>query len=206
MTGQDQYTEFPPEIAPGHVVLPVLEPPKILTETRVLENEFSMVGAYIATTTDDAAERQMALQADVSSVRTFSQIPCSEFTRVLAHIGHAYNVSNPGAVGESLLLPIARGDLREASKFVGGWFANGPPPLPNPQSGIHQIHPFNAMIGGVGYVAAHIRLFTHLRPMSPIYTVLLCQRDIPAGDKYRSFTRAAGSNAVVDISEHLMSA
>lgn len=194
----------PQDEAPGVIFLPVLELPRLLSGEPAKDNEFLMLGAYVKSTTDDATARQKALEAaGHARALSYSQMPVTEFTRVLAHIGHAYYMSSAKPVREdSLLLPIAQGDLRSASRYLGGWPLQNPPILDEPgKGGLHQIYAANVRAGGVDYVGARIRLFSYLRPSAPTYIVLLARRPIPEGDQYFSFTREQRPDGVhVEVS------
>jgi hypothetical protein len=142
-------------------------------------------------TTDDTEDRQVKLQQEGhDTAYPVTQIPAAHFLRTLAHIGHAFYMTSNAAIREaSLMLPVAKGDLRQVSRVLGGWTIGEEYfPLPSSQS-LHQISPFNARVDGTDYIAAHIRLFTHLRPLPPIYTVVLAEHAIPQGDQYLTFTR-----------------
>jgi hypothetical protein len=156
-----------------------------------------MIGAYSVSTTDDAEQRQRALQAEGVHGSTLVHIPITPFARMLGHIGHAYFVQDQDRAEESLLLPIARGDLKTMNQVIGGMPPNAPVmPDPEPGKGIHQIYAYSARANGEDFVIANIRLFSHLRPLPPIYTVVLCRRPVPTGSSYISFARDQGSNTL----------
>ena len=193
LTDTDTYISVPQDEAPGVISMPVLDMPRLLSGTPATENEFQIIGFYVAGTGDDGGKHQLKLEGAGHRVAAYSQIPVSPFTQTLAHIGHSYYMTQSHLGREtSLLLPIAQGDLRQSSRVIGGWSLTEeyfPKPKAGRRGGLHQILPFNARSGGIDYIAAHIRLFTHLRPISPLYTVVLAQREIPKGDQYFSFTR-----------------
>jgi hypothetical protein len=56
--------------------------------------------------------------------------------------------------------------------------------MPRDDSGLHQIYPFAVVIDGASYIAVQIRLFAHLRPLTPIYTVVVRRHRLADGDPY----------------------
>jgi len=193
MVSNSDFIPLAPHEAPGIVTLPVFEMPDMITGFSREENAVPMIHTYIVETTEDGKERSISLKESGRALGlAYAEIPLGHFVRTLAHIGHAFylGAADDSTREKSLLLPIANGNLRRASRVIGGWPLNAPSlPQPKPESGIHQIRPVNAMIDGVSYVMALIWLFTYLRPLPPVYAALLCQRDIAEGDKYLSFTR-----------------
>jgi len=190
VTENDAITELPHDKAPGIVALPYLDLPRLLSGKTATQNELAVTGCYFASTTSDDADRTKTLHSDgYEGFSLRSDIPITEFTRVLGHIAHAFFMAQGLSSREhSLMLLLAKGDLTNASQYLGGWpdaITEYPPP-PS-EANIHQIIPFNARVNGKDYFAANIRLFTHLRPLPPIYTALLCERAIPKGDHYLLF-------------------
>lgn len=199
LSENNEITKVPHSDAPGIVVLPYLDFPRLLSGAPARENEFPIVDVYVAPTTDDAAVRQKTLEDEgFNRALAYSEIPTTEFSRVVAHIAHCFYMTSVNSEREkSLMLPLAKGDLSRASLYLGGWpktFTQFPPP-PSGEND-HQIIPFNARFNENDYVAAHIRLFTHLRPLPPVYTVILCERDIPRGEQYFLFERQERSEGI----------
>lgn len=192
--GNHEIRMLEPDIAPGIVTLPVMEFPDEITGARRAEEALAIYGWYIARTTDDCDDREVAQQ-----VNSVVHVPLGHFIRTLAHIGHAFYMgAAPNPVREdSLLLPIAQGDLRYPTRVIGGWQHNVMElPEPGPNDGIHQIVPGYCEINEETYQMALIRLFTHLRPKPPVYICLAASSPIPRGKKYVRFTGQKGVDAI----------
>jgi hypothetical protein len=161
------------ERAPGFAPFPILGPPQILTS----EYSFDRVdyqGSVICVTTDDATRRQQQLMAEGRpGALAYAQIPLGPFLRTLAKIAHCYVVSQ---VGLERFRPVLQNVILgkdHPSYYVGG-VGSLPRFVPDPQENAdHQIYPMTLTIRGVDYIAAHIRLFAHLRPITPIYMVVI---------------------------------
>ena len=202
-TDEDTLTPVPQGKAPGVVSMPVLDLPRLLSGGPPSEDEFRMVGFYLLDTTGDGAQRQQALiEEGYKTALAHSEIHVTPFIQMLARIGHGYYMScRHWGRDASLLLPVAQGDTRYSSQVIGGWKIDHEFfPRPKTGAGPHQIIPFNARAGNVDYLAANIRLFTHLRPLPPIYTVVLGRREIPQGEHYLLFTSEQSSHGMnVDV-------
>ncbi len=104
-------------------------------------------------------------------------------------IAHGYDVANVGVTNsdDTLNQYILRKDDR-VPYLVGGTPPEGPlaaiVPTPRADSPLHQIYPFAVTIDGVSWIAAQIRLFAHLRPPTPVYTVVMRRHHLTEGDPY----------------------
>jgi hypothetical protein len=169
--------EVPTSDAPGVVVLPIFPPPRILLGLPP-SNQLGHGTLGVWTTTEDAVERQRKLQASgFKKASSHARIPVGPFLRTLAKIARGYDVANFGIekTDDTLNPYILRKDDKIAY-LVGGTPPNGPIPIvlpdPHDRSELHQVHSFTTIIDGTSYIVAQIRLFTHLRPPTPIYTVV----------------------------------
>jgi hypothetical protein len=179
--------DVPVDEAPGLVVFPLLSPPGILLDLPP-QNKVETIGFACWDTTGDGAIRQQKLiekgHAGALATVFFKLDP---FLRTLAKIAHGYDVSQVGlSASDDTLNPFILGDDINVPYLVGGTPPNGPIPIiapePGDNSGLHQIYPVAFSLCGVGYIAIQIRLFAHLRPSTPVYTVVMRKRSIPKGD------------------------
>lgn len=181
--------EVPVEEAPGVVVFPVLPPPGILVGTPPSEVINSLRFMW-AETTHDAIERQRSLERrGFAGALATGEIPLGPFMRVLAKIAHCFDVANVGLSGtDGTLSPYILGTDGRLPYLVGGTPPGGPLPItvpdPDHTSGLHQVWPIGLLLDGVGYIAVQIRLFAHLRPLSPVYTVVMRPHEPRSGDKF----------------------
>ena len=203
LTGGDDIKAIGHAEAPGVIAMPILDLPRKLSGEPAVANEFLFLGAYVRSTTDDAASRGRSLEEKTGAKALgITQTPVTEFYKVLAHIAHAYYMGSDNAVREeSLMLPIAEGDVARASEYLGGWPFPSPEILPDPnlKGGIHQIYAYKVRGFGVDYLVAAIRLFTHLRPLTPTYLAVLCKRPIPRGEGHYSFAKGEDGGLQIDL-------
>jgi hypothetical protein len=181
--------DVPISDAPGILLLPILQPPRILFGLPPSDQLGHVTFAYWLTT-EDAVQRQRKLISEgLAGALTYSRFQFAPFLRTLAKIAHGYDVANVGiANSDGTRNPYI---LRKDDKIpylVGGTPPNGPlatiVPIPRDDSGLHQLYPFAAVIDGLSYVAVQIRLFAHLRPPTPVYTVIMRRHPLAEGDAY----------------------
>lgn len=193
------------EAAPGFISFPVLELPGLLLGKPLAGVNIPVIGMQWADTVPDNLARQLALRAaGVEGAKLINQVPIGDFIRILAQVGHGYHVSQEGYRMGLPLADVVLGKNPNISHFVGGT----PPHMnfvsdPRPGHGLHQLVPFAARVNGIGYMAVQIRLFSYLTPPSPVYTVIISQRDIPKGNTYLSFTRNEVTNQM-DVKQLVM--
>lgn len=196
--GELAHQPFQYEVAPGIVAFPVLELPGLLTGRPAGVPDIPIIGYQIAETVPDNVNRQKALQAQgLGRALAIAQLAPSDFMRILAQIGHGYQVSQQGYNPELPLADIVMGRDPDVSHYVGGT----PAALnfmseSRPDCALHQIVPFSVSVEGEGYIAVQIRLFSYLTPPAPVYTVVISRWDIAQGDTYFSFTRNMITNQV----------
>ena len=142
----------------------------------------------ICITTDDAAQRQRQLVAEGRpGALAFSAIPFGPFLRTLAKIAHCYVIANVGLEGFRPLLQDVILGKGSPSYYVGG---AGPLPrfVPDPREDVdHQIYPMTLTIREVDYIAVQIRLFTHMRPITPIYVIVVGEYSASKSDPHPVF-------------------
>jgi hypothetical protein len=167
------FEEIPVDHAPEFAQFPIFGPPLILTN----EYSFDRVdyqGAVVCLTTKDAKARQQQLQAEGRpGALAYAEIPLGQFMRALAKIAHCYVASQVGLNGFRPLLQDVILGREHPPYYVGG---KGSLPLfvpdPGPNAG-HQIYAMTLTIREVDYIAAQIRLFSDLRPVTPIYLIIV---------------------------------
>jgi hypothetical protein len=181
--------EIPISEAPGVMVLPILQPPGILLGSSPSDQLGHVTFAYWSTTTD-ATQRQKKLMASgLTGALAYVRLQFAPFLRTLAKIAHGYDVANVGvANSDDTLNPYI---LRKDDKIpylVGGAPPNGPlptiVPIPRNDSELHQVYPFAVFVDGLSYIAIQIRLFAHLRPLTPVYTVIMRPHKLADVDPY----------------------
>jgi hypothetical protein len=179
--------------APGIVALPMFQPPQILLGLPP-SNQLGHVTYALWQTTDDAVQRQRKLiKEGFAGALVYLRFQIAPFLRTLAKIAHGYDVANVGL--ENSDDTLNRYILRDENKIpyddripylVGGTPPNGPiptvVPIPQANSGLHQIYPFGVTVDGLSYAAVQIRLFAHLRPPTPVYTVILRRHRLTESD------------------------
>jgi hypothetical protein len=181
--------EVPITDAPGIMVLPIFQPPRILLGLLPSNQLGQIILAYWATTTD-AIQRQRTLIANgFVGALAYARFQLVPFLRTLAKIAHGYDVANVGvANSDSTLNPYIRREDDNIPYLVGGTPPNGPMPIivpvPRDNSGLHQVYPFAVIIDGLSYVAVQIRLFAHLRPPTPVYTIVMRRHRLTKSDPY----------------------
>lgn len=196
--GELVYQRFHYEVAPSIVAFPTFELPGILAGKPLVGENVPLIGLQMSDTVPDNIARQKALkQSGIDRALAIAQVPVGPFMRMLAQIGHGFQVSQQGYSDGLLLADVVTGKNPNISHFVGGT----PSQLnfveePQFRHGLHQVVPLAVSVDGVGYVAVQIRLFSFLNPPSPVYTVVISQRDVPKGDAYLSFTRNKITNNV----------
>ena len=181
--------EVPVLDAPGVLVLPIFQAPGILFGLPP-RNKIDLVSLVCCPTTADAEQRQLKLKASgIAGALTHVRIDLWAFLRTLAKIAHGYDVANFGIANSDDTLN--RYILREDDKvpyLVGGTPSYGPlstvVPMPHDNSGLHQVYAFGVVIDGLGYIGVQIRLFAHLRPLTPLYTVVMRRHNLPEGEPY----------------------
>lgn len=167
--------QIPVAEAPGFAPFPLLGPPHILLGTPPTDR-FFVQGCLLCQTTDDAAERQRKLVAQGrSGALAYSELPLGPFAKTLAKIAHSYVVSQVGLTAFRPLLPaVILGEVDHPSHYVGGGIKEIPLIVPDPPSdSLHQICPMTLTIKTTDYIATQIRLFAHLRPLPPVYLVIV---------------------------------
>lgn len=161
-------------VAPGVVVFPLLRPAGIFlgkTPSAMID----IPGYHWYSTTNDAVERQRKLTASgFSGALAYVEFEPMKFARVLAKIAHACVVSRLGTNSVKPFLPkIILGKDLQVSHYVG---TGAPVPsalLPPSQNSLHQIGTDTIIIDGKRLIYAQIRLFSHLRPLTPTYTIVV---------------------------------
>jgi hypothetical protein len=183
------FHEVPTSDAPGVVVLPIFQPPRIL-QGLPPSDQLGDVTFGVWATTKDAEQRQQKLQASgLNKAMVHSRLPFGPFLRLLTKIAHGYDVANVGIekTDDTLNSYILRKDDK-IPYLVGGTPPNGPIPIvlpiPHDDSGLHQVYPFAIIIDDTSYIAAQIRLFARLRPPTPVYTVVMRRHRLADGDPY----------------------
>lgn len=181
--------EVPVDEAPGAVVFPLLPPPGILLGSPPTDSVAGL-GYAVMQTTDDAVERQRKLEdGGFSGALATAEVPLWPFMRVLAKIARGYDVSQVGvAQSDQTLNPYILGTDNNLPYLVGGTPLGGPLPnfVPEPSdaSELHQLRPVGLLIDGVSFIAVQIRLFSQLRPLSPVYTVVMREHPRAAEDEF----------------------
>lgn len=138
-------------------------------------------------TSGDGIERaKLLIGKGLDGALAYTTVKLNPFLRLLTKIARGYHVSEVGFSAASLHLnPFTLGKDKKLFHIVGGT-VGGPLPLvvpePDATSPLHQIWPLSFSIEGIGYIAVQIRLFAQLRPLTPIYTVVMGERQIPEGE------------------------
>jgi hypothetical protein len=169
--------------APGTSLFPILQPPGIMMG-RPRADQTPIIGIQWISTAIDGATRQQRLEASgFKGALAHAQIKPATLIRTLAKISHGYAVWNVGLDGFiPLLLPTIHGTSEDVSEFVGCNFPTGPlsPILPIPSGDrTYQIHAFEISIKNEQYLGCQIRLFTTVRPLTPVYMVIFGKRPSP---------------------------
>jgi hypothetical protein len=183
------FRQVPVDEAPAVVIFPMLPLPAILLGLPP-RNCFETVGFAWWSTTEDCVSRQRRLiDEGFSGALAYTTVKLDSFLRVLAKIARGYDVSQVGlSESDGALNSFILKKDDNIPYMVGGTPPNGPLPIlvpdPNDNSDLHQIYPFAFSLNGVGHIAVQIRLFAHLRPLTPVYTVVIRKRDLVEGDPH----------------------
>ncbi len=181
------WEDIPIARAPGFAPFPIFSPPQVLTS----EYSFDRVDlqrVVFCLTTDDAIERQRQLVAEGRpGALAVAGIPLGSFLRTLAKIAHCYVVSQVGLNGFRPLLQNVILGKGYPSYYVGG-MGSLPLLVPNPgPDKDNQIHPMTLTIREVDYIAVQIRLFAYLRPVTPVYSVIVGEYSATKGNRHPIF-------------------
>jgi 5-methylcytosine-specific restriction endonuclease McrA len=179
--------KVPVDEAPGVTIFPIYAPPNILLEIPPAE-KINILGFHWWDTSGDGVERSQKLRANgFKGALAHTIFNVGPFERTLAKIAHGYFISQPGSENwRPLLQKIVTRENKNISYLVGGTTAGVPNFVADPSGradgGIYQIVPreFKHNDGRYHYLVVQIRLFSYLRPLSPVYSVVAAESAVVA--------------------------
>jgi hypothetical protein len=176
------FRQVPVSEAPGVVVFPLFHPPGMFL-LKPPTNQIQMLGAQCFSTTSDGVSRQRKLLAGgFAGALGYAEFEPMKFARVLAKIAHSFVVAQSGMNAIKPFLPgIILGTDQTVSHYVGTGAPTPSALLPPRQNSLHQIGTDTIILNGERLIYAQIRLFSHMRPLPPVYTVIV--GSFPVGER-----------------------
>jgi hypothetical protein len=159
---------------PGFLWLPVFTgAPGILIGSKPGDLFNAMAQIWTGT---EAEERVAALKKQgFENALPYAEFELGKFTRLLAIIAHSYAMAHYRRLGDwrPLLIPLIKGADINAAYLIGGAVPPVDSMLPpiGPNS-LHQLISDTKVVNNAEYIIVQIRLFSHLNPLPPIYTLV----------------------------------
>lgn len=159
---------------PGILFLPYFAPPGILFG-RPASSEGQILGTYIFEINNSSRKNTNVGRNKV----VYEQFQPSLFMRMLAKIAHSFITALEGdKYCEYLLKDTILGKNDISPYYIGGEYPGIPgmeiiPLNPIEKGTLHQIGSELRIIGSESYIVTQIRLFAHLNPRPPAYTVIV---------------------------------
>lgn len=176
--GKKQTIDLPLAEHPATIILPIFDPPNILSGTPPPNPDLPFrCGFILIGSTIDLKNATKLTEETSTDMVHIGSTNIAAFARMLAKIAHAYLYANTNGF-EGGWKPMLRetifGEFRSFHHFVGD--AHNAQPVEDPST-IHRLQVVEAQVGDKAYCGVDIRLFANV-DKTPHYRVIVAERSL----------------------------